>query len=110
MAEIVSKTRQVEQSLTRLNAALGKLEAAVAQTVAAPGPGALAEPAIPHADPSFAAPDKMARERDAALAQIDRLETRIKTMSDVNRDVSRRLVTAMERLRAMRDSQDLQAR
>lgn len=87
----MADTPNVKTVMGRLDTALSQLEAAVHRHVEAGERFATAEDELQRLGEDRS---KLAQDLDSALARADRLE-------DTNREVSRRLVSAMETIRAV---------
>jgi len=86
----------IDAALTRLSQALGHLEASVERRL--DGDKSLNSL---HDDLQ-----RMGEDRSQLAASLDRTEARAKRLEDANRDVSRRLVSAMESIRAVLDAHE----
>lgn len=83
----------LKQVLARLNKAVDALENAAGQHVAKSGEFASAEEEI----------QRMNADRARLAGELDTSEARAERLADANKEVSRRLVTAMETIRAVLD-------
>ncbi|WP_049792547.1 DUF4164 domain-containing protein [Polymorphum gilvum] len=87
-------SRTLESALARLSTALGHLEASVERRL--------------DSDRSLNALhedlQRLGEDRSQLAATLDRVEARAKGLEEANRDVSRRLVSAMESIRTVLDA------
>lgn len=83
----------LEQAISRLDAAVGALEAAVAARLQREQDFAEAEAEV----------QRMNADRSRLAQELDGSEGRAERLADANKEVSRRLVTAMETIRAVLD-------
>ena len=89
----MSGTGTLEDAIARLSAALGALEAAATKRLGREQDLGEAEAEV----------QRMNADRSRLAQELDGSEARAERLSDANREVSRRLVTAMETIRAVLD-------
>lgn len=86
----------IEASLTRLDAAIGRLAGAVERRMDAERSAGVLEEEL----------NRLGEDRSRLAQVLDRAEARSARLEETNREVSRRLVAAMEAIRAVLERHD----